>query len=187
MLAKVFTDFVVPGLESIGVVDEIGVLGPPLEALDGGKTFAESLCDDVSELLGIGLKLNPRVLNVGSDLAVKLFFNIIVVTTFFSSVYIIFCLFFAFNYFFDLQMGKKIEVLRLRLASGWKHEVFDFLLLNLAFWKLFVVLEGDLGVEKRITTAHGLASVAVIELHRHNGCHVGAVVEEPDALDHLLD
>ena len=46
------------------------MLAPSLEAFDGCEALAESLGNDISELLGVWLELNPLILDVGSDFTV---------------------------------------------------------------------------------------------------------------------
>lgn len=85
------------------------MLTPALKALNGLKTVTESLEDNVYEGFLVRNELDPEVLNIRSDLAVLL--NNLIITTIFIIVNFFFL--FTLNDFFDLKMGKKVEVLLL--------------------------------------------------------------------------
>lgn len=75
---------------------------PSFEALDRLQTLIERLQDHIDELLIIRLQLDPKVLDVGSDLSVllnKLIATILVIIDIFLF------LFLTFDDFFDFKMG----------------------------------------------------------------------------------
>ena len=75
---------------------------PPFEALDRLQTFIERLQDHIDELLIVRLQLDPKVLDIGSDLSVLL--NKLIAT--FLVIIDIFLFFFlAFDDFFYFKMG----------------------------------------------------------------------------------
>ena len=78
------------------------MLTPSFEALDCLQTLIERLQDHIDELLIVRLQLDPKVLDIGSDLSVLL--NKLIAT--FLVIIDIFLFFFlAFDDFFYFKMG----------------------------------------------------------------------------------
>ena len=72
LLTPVIANFVIPRLQSFRVLQQVSMLAPSLEALDGLETIIEGLEDDADESFLVGNELDPEVLDVGSHFAVLL-------------------------------------------------------------------------------------------------------------------
>ena len=119
------------------------MLAPALEALDLLQALREGLEDHANELIIVGDKFDPEVLNVGHSLAVFLHSLLGFLIGIVCGVVVVF----TFNRFSDLKMGQKVEVLRLRLAARGRQVVVERLILDLVGREENAVVKYDLGVE----------------------------------------
>lgn len=72
LLAEILSYFVIPSLKSLRIEKQISVFTPSLKAFDRLQSLIEGFEDHINELLVVGHKLDPVILNIGSDLAILL-------------------------------------------------------------------------------------------------------------------
>ena len=119
------------------------MLAPALKALDLLKALGEGLEDHTNELIIVGDKFDPEVLNVGHSLAVFRHDLLGFLVGIVCCVVVVF----TFNNLLDLKMGQEVEVLWLRLAARGRQVVVERLILDLVGREEDAVVEDDLGVE----------------------------------------